>query len=73
VTRRVRDEPAFARRARSLGLDLRRPHLAVVTPNLEALPRLREFAARHGGLAATVDGSAVALALRIRRLGRELS
>jgi hypothetical protein len=61
VTRRVRDEPAFARRARSLGLDLRRPHLAVVTPNAEALPRLRDFAARHGGLAATVDGSAIAL------------
>ncbi|WIV58065.1 helix-turn-helix domain-containing protein [Amycolatopsis nalaikhensis] len=59
VTRRVRDEPAFTRRARSLGLDLRRPHLAVVTPDLEALPRLRELAARHGGLVTTVDGQAV--------------
>jgi hypothetical protein len=54
VTRRVRDAPAYAR---SLGLDLSRPHLVVVSEN----PRLREFTARHGGLVATVDGRLVAL------------
>jgi len=59
VTRRVRDEQAFVRRARPLGLDPRRPYLVVVTLP-DGLGRLREFTAVHGGLAAAVNGEAVA-------------
>lgn len=50
VTRRVREAPAYAR---SLGLDLRRPHLVVVSED----PRLRDLAT----LTSTVDGRLVAL------------
>jgi uncharacterized protein YigA (DUF484 family) len=50
VTRRVHDVPAYAR---SLGLDLRRPHLVVVSED----PRLRTLTA----LSSTVDGHLVAL------------
>lgn len=61
LTRRVTDERAFARRARPLGLDPRRPHLVVVAePGAEVMARLQDFTARHGGLAAVVDGTPVA-------------
>ncbi|WP_439377185.1 helix-turn-helix domain-containing protein [Amycolatopsis lexingtonensis] len=50
VTRRVREAPAYAR---SLGLDLRRPHLVVVSED----PRLR----KHTAFTSTVDGHVVAL------------
>ncbi|QFG21408.1 GAF domain-containing protein [Actinomadura sp. WMMB 499] len=61
---RIGDEAAFARRARSVGLDLRAAHRVLVAEAADdagALERLGELVRERGGLAARLRGRLVAL------------
>jgi DNA-binding PucR family transcriptional regulator len=66
LTQRIDDLPSFARRARSLGLDLAAPHVVVVADaaanrGLQVLVGLERHVHTNGGLAARVGGQVVAV------------